>query len=584
MSTIVTINSGLGSSLGVFQNGKPVFCMEEERLIRTKNWMGFPYKALDYIIKNGIVRPSEVEYVGIANAIYRELNRTTFYNNYERHYRRACGNPINITRVRNELRKNIKSSDFLFGVYLRSRQQINRGKEKDLDYLAHLGFRPDRIERVEHHLCHASAAYYGLARHLDEKYLVFTLDGGGDRYTSALYLGQGGNLQLLSSSPCYSIGNMYSAVTHHLGFTPHEHEYKLMGLAPYVDKKHQDKYKKYFSQFLKLADDDTRFENSKLLYHEIFMRHLLNDLKRARFDNVAAGLQAFTEEILGAWIRGAIKKYGVGKILCSGGVFMNVKTNMLLSQMPEVEYIDVFPSCGDESNVFGAGFYLYNTHIEKKVDNLKSYCLGSVIGGDLPAVLEKYRGQIEYERIKDINAYIVGQLVAGKIVARCSGPMEFGARALGNRSILANPSNLNVVGKINRAIKNRDFWMPFAPAMLWDKAGQLIRIPNALKSQGSPYMMFAFETVEDQRESIACALHQSDFTARAETVTKERYPDFYQIVEGFYQKTGIPCVLNTSFNLHGHPIVENSDQAVDVLLKSKLDLLVINDYAIWRKG
>src|SRR6202008_652096 len=163
-----------------------------------------------------------------------------------------------------------------------------------------------------------------------------------------------------SESACYSIGNMYSAITHFLGFTPHEHEYKLIGLAPYLNPKYAEQYRKYFEQFLSLKNDDTEFYNPMSLSHVEFFGRLIKDLKKARFDNIAAGMQAFTEEIVTRWVKGNIKKHGVKKIVCAGGVFMNVKLNKILSTLAEVEYMDVFPSCGDESNIFGAAFYTYN--------------------------------------------------------------------------------------------------------------------------------------------------------------------------------------------------------------------------------
>ena len=201
---------------------------------------------------------------------------------------------------------------------------------------------------------------------------------------------------------------------------------------------------------------------------------------------------------------------------------------------------------------------------------------------DVDASIKKYEDKIIVTSTSDPNTYIAKELAKNKIIARCTGPMEFGARALGNRSILANPKNLETVNKINMAVKKRDYWMPFAPAVLWDKADQIIKIPMSLQNQGSPYMMFAFDTHSQASKKISCGIHQADLTARAETLTPELYPDFYEIVSKFYKETNIPVVLNTSFNLHGFPIVENSDQAIFVLINSKIDTLVLENYIIKR--
>lgn len=581
---IIAINSGIGSSIGVFRDGFPDICVEEERFNRVKNWMGFPEKALQYLIDQKIIIVDQVEWVALSDTNTMVHTREAFYGNYNKYFEFAA--------ERNKLPDNafkfFLKSTFLYKIYLslfhKKKKVIENKVDYAKEYLVKKGFKSEVIVRFDHHLCHASSAYYGLAKSLNNKYLVFTLDGGGDQgITNTVSVGEQGKLNRLSHSNCYSIGNMYSAVTYYLGFIAHEHEYKLMGLAPYVNPKYAEKYRNYFKQFLDLKNDDTEFYNPIKLDHIEFFNRLLKDLKKSRFDNIAAGLQDFTEEIVTRWIVGNIKKHGISRVVCAGGVFMNVKLNKLLSTNKHIEYIDVFPSCGDESNIFGAAYYLFNEKVERKVDLLKTYTVGTKPSFDLDSAISKFKEKVVVEKLDNANKFIAEKLAQNKIVARCSGPMEFGARALGNRSIMANPNNLANVNKINQSVKKRDFWMPFAPAMLWDKAHTLIKIPDSLKEQGSPYMMFAFDTVEEKRDNIICGIHQADFTARAQSITKERYPDFYEIISYFDALTGVPCVLNTSFNLHGFPIVENSVQAIEVLLDSKIDLLVIDNYALMRK-
>ena len=174
-------------------------------------------------------------------------------------------------------------------------------------------------------------------------------------------------------------------------------------------------------------------------------------------------------------------------------------------------------------------------------------------------------------------------LIAGKIIARCTGRMEFGARALGNRSILASPDDVKIINKINAAIKKRDFWMPFAPAALEDKLELAVDIPESIKTCHSPYMMFTFNVKPEMADKIIAGVHQADKTARAQTVNPKIYPEFYNIISKFYQKTGIPAVLNTSFNLHGFPIVLGACDSIDVYLNSELDVLVVGNWIITRK-
>lgn len=586
MSFILAINSGINSSVGLFKNGHPVICIEEERFNRIKNWFGFPEKALQFLTDNNYFRQEDLTDIAICDSVLGNASRERFYKRYADNYQ--AGKELAFNAGNEQLKSKVKNSLKNTGIY-KAYADVQTKKEDPLQYnraikerLASLGFDTAKITHVEHHMCHASSAYYGLAKDLNEKYLVFTLDGGGDNLKSTVSVASGGVVNRMSGGGEYSIGNIYSAMTHYLGFTAHEHEYKLMGLAPYVNPKYADKYRGFFDEFLTLKEEDTEFHNPYELNHRIFFSKVIDKLNNARFDNVAAGLQSFAEDIVVRWVKANIKKYNVKKVLCAGGVFMNVKLNMLLSKLPEVEYIDVFPSCGDESNIFGAAFYVHNTKHTKAVSLLDKYTLGTSPSGDLQQALKEYGGQISYRKYDDVNTEVAQLLSKNKIIARCSGNMEFGARALGNRSIMANPGNMQTINKINQSVKKRDFWMPFAPAMLWEEAATMIKVPASLAEQGSPYMMFAFDTQKDAADKIVCGIHQADFTARAETITKERYPEFYDIITKFKAITGVPCVLNTSFNLHGFPIVENSRQAIDVLLNSEIDALVIDDYIIER--
>lgn len=587
MSFILAINSGINSSVGLFKDGKPIICVEEERFNRIKNWFGFPEKALQFLMDNGYFKMDDLTDIAICDSVLGNASRERFYKRYEDNYQ--MGKALAFNTNNEQLKAKVKNTLKDTGIY-KMYADVQTKKEDPLQYnrairekLALLGFDTAKITHVEHHTCHASSAYYGLAKDLKEKYLVLTLDGGGDNLKSTVSVAYEGNINRMSATGEYSIGNIYSAITYYLGFTPHEHEYKLMGLAPYVNPKYADKYRGFFDEFLQLTEEDTEFQNPHPLNHRVFFSKIIDKLNNARFDNVAAGLQAFAEDIVIRWVKANIRKYNVKKVLCAGGVFMNVKLNMLLSQLPEVEFVDVFPSCGDESNIFGAAFNVHNSKYNKAVSLLDKYTLGTTPSADLQDALKEYNNQINYQKYEDINQEVAVRLSKNKIIARCSGHMEFGARALGNRSIMANPSNMQNINKINQSVKKRDFWMPFAPAMLWEEAETLIKIPESLRHQGSPYMMFAFETQKGAVDKIVCGIHQADFTARAETITKERYPEFYDIINKFKNITGIPCVLNTSFNLHGFPIVENSKQAIDVLLNSEIDALVIDDYIIERK-
>jgi carbamoyltransferase len=587
LSLILAINAGINSSVGLFKDGRPVICVEEERFNRIKNWFGFPEQALQYLIGQGYFNPGDLTDIAVCDEILSDISREKFYKRYGYHYNygKLLAYNVKLERTKLDIKNKLKSAG-LYKSYIQAKEEQKADKsfnEQLYKKLETYGLDINKVIHVEHHLCHAASAYYGLATNIDEPYLIFTLDGGGDNLRSTVSIGHQGKIERKSAGNEYSIGNIYSAITHHLGFRSHEHEYKLMGLAPYVNPDYAEKYKAFFEHYLKLVNDDTEFANPYFINHSVFFAEVIKNLTGARFDNIAAGLQAFAEDIVVRWVKGNTRKYGIKKILCSGGVFMNVKLNKLLSQLSEIEYIDIFPSCGDESNIFGAAFHVHNSKYAKACDLLNTYTLGPECSNDLSVALDKYSSQITIENSSDIANSVATMLSNNLIVAHCSGKMEFGARALGNRSILANPSRMQNVNKINRSVKKRDFWMPFAPAMLREDAAAMIEIPASLQKQGSPYMMFAFDTNEDARDKITCGIHQADFTARAQTVTEAKNPELYAIISEFKKLTGIPCVLNTSFNLHGYPIVANSQQAIEVLLNSEINALVIGHYIIKRK-
>jgi carbamoyltransferase len=267
---------------------------------------------------------------------------------------------------------------------------------------------------------------------------------------------------------------------------------------------------------------------------------------------------------------------------------MNVKANMLLAAEEWVQDLFVFPSCGDESNAVGAAYLGYRELCALRGLAPKSQPFGSPYLGPAvePAEVEalirerdlaaRYR-VTEHERVE---ARIGELLVRDGVVARCAGRMEFGARALGNRSILANPADRRVVDVINAMIKNRDFWMPFAPSVLQERQADYLVNPRGLRS---PYMMLAFPTVPARRDEIAAAVHPRDFTARAHIVEAALNPEYHAVIREFERLTGVGAVLNTSFNLHGEPIVCSAADAVDTFERSGLPHLALDRWVISKR-
>jgi carbamoyltransferase len=434
---------------------------------------------------------------------------------------------------------------------------------------------------VEHHMAHASSAYRSSPWPYTERALVMTADGAGDGLSSTVNIGEEGRLTRVASSTSYnSIGNaFYGAITVHLGMKPWLDEYKTMGLAPY------GKPEKCIRQMRRLIrinpKNPLEFRNTisplpqtklqTLLYHQ-------------RFDHIAAAAQQYLEELLVAWIRTAVHRFDVHKIACAGGIFLNVKANKRIREMPEIEDFFVYPAAGDDGTCVGAGLQAYFDYCTRdgiKPEKAKAtdlYYGPSFNDEEIERVLKETGWITKAQYYKSINQHIGTMLANGKIVARFNGRTEWGPRALGNRSILADARNLKIVNRINSAIKHRDFWMPFAPTIIENQMSEYL-----LSAESAPYMIMAFDTTEKRNEIIA-AIHPWDKTCRPQTLSKFSNPEYFEVLETFYEKTGVGGLLNTSFNLHEYPMVCNPKQALWTLENSELDGLALGNYYITRKG
>jgi len=588
---ILGVNTGLNSSAVLMKDNKVVFAIQEERLSKIKNQPGFPSLSIDAALKDAGITIKDLDKICIGGKTStvpesREDDLNKFHNRYGSIKKKWFGKVENF--LAQFAQKGFKKLSSI------GREEKNKKSLKLEDYLKQHGL-TEKNERYDHHLCHAASAYYGLAKKYDEKYLVFSLDGGGDGRTSAIFVGHKGKLEEIASSDSFSPACLYAHITYIMGFMPHEHEYKLMGLAPYAQFKYAKIARDLLYQFIGFDESNPLVftntskypdvRNSKGSQKQELIEDLFKTVLNLRFDTLAAGLQMLAEEVAVKWIKAGIAKTGIRKVLLSGGYFMNVKANKLISELPEVEFVNCFPSCGDETNAFGAAFLGYEKNKDKNAPQIDfgNFCLGTNASFDIEDAKAKYNDKVNFRKSDDINEDVVNFLLDRKIIARCSGRMEFGARALGNRSILASPDDLKIINKINAAIKKRDFWMPFAPAVLKDKAELAVNVPPSLKEGSSPYMMFTYDAKKEFYEKLIAGIHQADKTARAQMVSPEIYPGFHDIISRFYKETGIPSVLNTSFNLHGFPIVLGACDAIDVYLNSELDVLIVDDYIITRK-
>jgi carbamoyltransferase len=586
---ILGINEGIESSAVLCRDGEVIFAVQEERLSRESGHIGFPYQSVSHCLKAYQLDARNIDHVCWSN-LNSPLSEAP--DDIMKYY--ACrarswpelllSGDVGAALVRFGGRLPASIGDVLAEwQFSRRKMRSNPSVER---LLARCGLDGMKTHRFHHHSNHAASAYYGLRRNFADPHLVFTLDGGGDDACAHVYLARGGRLELLASTAAgHSLGNVYACTTFLMGMRPHEHEYKVMGLAPYADPGKAEGVRHKFQQYLDLdPSNPLRFKRRVRERTTMLLPRMVHDFRFTRFDDVAAGLQQFTEDLLVRWIGSAVKLTGVAHVLAAGGVFMNVKANKRIAELPGIRFFDVFPSCGDESLPFGAVWQCHVNEGGRHEDiRLNEMFLGPDAAEDLPEAKRRYGDVAEFEYIDDPERKTAQLLAAGHIVGRCSGRMEFGARALGNRSILADPRDPVVMSRINQAIKRRDFWMPFAPAVLGEKAEEYLMAPPSLPPDRlSPFMMHSFDTTE-RGKSLVSAVHPVDGTARAQLVWQTANPTFHALITHFGRLTGTWSVLNTSFNLHGHPIVCGTIDAVEVMLASGLEYVVVDHYLIRKR-
>ena len=432
----------------------------------------------------------------------------------------------------------------------------------------------EKIIHMEHDWCHAAYAFYGSPIR-DDNTLIVTADAWGDDLsgTLSIYSKEKGQIERVKeyNHKDFQLARIYRYTTLVLKMLANEHEYKVMGLASYYNGPVIEQVEKVFDKILQTDGLEFIFNKDVLDIYD----YLKNNLKNFRFDHIAAGLQSFTEKILVDWFSSAISKYNANSVVFSGGVSMNVKANMKISQIPKIEKFFVCGAGTDETLPIGACYHW------AEMNGIQPKPLDTLYLGSNAVYDENDISSLSQYTIKKFNSeeQILEQILENKIIAVCRERMEMGQRALGSRSIIADPRTRFTVEKINNSIKKRDFWMPFAPVILSEYQDLLIENP---KGVDSPFMTITFET-KDGKNKFPAAVHQADGTTRAQLLKKEQNPILWNLIFKFYEKTGIPALLNTSFNLHGEPIVRTIQDALRVFGKSELEVLWLDKHIIEKK-
>jgi carbamoyltransferase len=566
---ILGIHDGHNASACLLEDGVVRAAVQEERLSRLKNHNGFPARAIQWVLASTGTAPDSLDSVAF-NSLHMPYPKTSeqLLEEYNRSQSLATG-----------LKRLVKHTPAL--AWHRSRRRASR-----IEAARMAGLPVGRIVFVDHHTCHAAAAYHG-SPWKDGKVLVLTADGMGDDLCAGIWVAERGRLgaPVATVEDSHSLGNIYAQITYLMGMAPLDHEYKLMGMAPYAPEKCAVRCQQRFARLLAFDGKDgltwrrTRGVPNTFYSYRFFRKFA----ERERFDCLAAGLQRFTETHLATWVANAVRATGIHRVALGGGVFMNVVANLRILKLPEVEELFVFPSCGDETNAIGAAFHVYAESRLAAGREVDMPPLGPIYWGPRPdeaafgPVLDQLRVDgFHLETPGDLEARVAEVLAAGEVVARAVGPMEFGARALGNRSILADPTKKDVVRLINDMVKKRDFWMPFAPAMLAERSDEYVQNP---KSVDAPYMILAFDSTSRSAD-LEAAVQPYDRSARPQFVHRAHNPEFHRLICGFADRTGRAVLLNTSFNLHGAPIVSSVADAVEVLRNSGLNYLAVPGFLI----
>jgi carbamoyltransferase len=590
---ILSFYLGFPSTVSIYVNGKIVAAVHEERYSRRKNDEIFPMESIKYCLEEANLTAEELDGVAISSEIgasfdvevtrksqwsvkdylkeQREIWKPKLYGEKvdDNKYLEIFADKVDTTIYPSEYYKSLINDENRIEKHNQNRKKIIA------DYLK---IDEEKVYFIEHHRCHSHYSYYA-SPFRKEKVLSFTIDGMGDGLNATIGIyDENGKYKRVYETSEANIGRIYRYMTLNLGMKPNEHEFKVMGLAPYGKAKYGQEALDIFNETLYIDGIDFKWHKKPTDSYYYFR----DKLEGIRFDNVAWGLQTWVENLLTTWVKNAINKFGINKVIFSGGVAMNIKAMGEIAKLPEVEDIFVGGSASDESMAISAGICLAEDMTEnwnsKDINPIENLYLGP------KATLEEEKQTIDdldkskYIITDDFSSKDIAQYLAnGKVLARCADRMEFGQRSLGNRSLLADPKNIKVKETINSMIKNRDFWMPFAPIVMDKYVDKYLVNPKNLVSK---YMTIGFDTTKEGYEAMSAACHPADKSARPEMLSKELNPVMYEIMEEFEKLTGRGAVLNTSFNLHGYPIVNTPKEAVCVLENSGLDGIILNNYLV----
>jgi carbamoyltransferase len=551
------------SAAALVSDGRLKAAAQEERFTGIKHDSSFPINAVAFCLKKENLSIESIDHIVFYDKPFTKFDR--ILQSY------LATVPISYLAFRKAI-----------PIWLKEKLWLPSIIKKELHYNGPIYF-------IDHHLSHAAGAYYTSPF---EKAAILTIDGVGEWATASIGKGAANKIELSRTMNYpHSVGLLYSAFTYFLGFQVNSAEYKVMGLAPYGKPLYTDLIRK---EIVHIFDDGSIQLNLKYFdYHHslrmtgkkfsrLFGRERRNPESELTDSdrNLAASIQEITEEIIFKMAHHTKELTGEVNLCLSGGVALNCTAAGKLLQSGLFKDIHIQPASTDSGGAAGAALYIdYALNNRPKINDQPYFTLGPSYSPDeIASFLKENEIKYSYLEENDRAKTIAAALTENKIVAFFDGAMEFGPRALGFRSILASPAAADMKTRINAAVKFREPFRPFAPVVLEQKAGNYFD-----HARPSPYMLFNFDVLLEKRDVIPAVTH-IDGTARIQTVNETQNPRLVEILTEFEKLTGLPVLLNTSFNLRGRPIVRTPDDAFATFISSGIDLLALGNCIIDKRS
>jgi carbamoyltransferase len=604
-SYILGLHIGHDATAALINNkGEIIAAIAEERMTRVKYHTGFPYESIEEVIRVAGATKAEV------TAVAFSTEHMLFPNNKEYNDIFFLRNPDEINKydIFNNPNQLLGKWGRLIGLIpglrpatLSKEEQAKQSRELSLnrekEVLAQIGLGHAEVVSFNHHRCHAASAYYTSGK---QKALIITMDGAGDGDCATASVIENGKIKIVSRANSeVSPGRFYSEITGFCGFKRLRHEGKITGLAAYGNP---DKYYKQLKQFIRFNPQTEQFEynsdNKTGLSRKwaTLQRILKNrftsplhvaefyDFLDANFDpkkdmaDLSATAQKLLEELGVEYTKHFLNKYPNENVLLAGGVFANVRVNQEIAEIPGVKFIFVHQNMGDGGLSGGAAF-LY--HYEYKNNRYNGYAPSNVYFGpeysDAEIEAELKKNNISFAKLDDIETECARLIYEGKVIGRFNGRMEYGPRALGNRTIMARPTDKNINDWLNKKLKRTEF-MPFAPSMIIEEAHNVLEnYENGPSKYADNFMTITYDVKPEWQEKTQATTHV-DGTARPQVVTAEANPSYHKIIAEYFKLSGIPVIINTSFNMHEEPIVTTPNDAIRSFEQGCLDYLAIGNY------